>query len=99
MHFWQSSNKTQERESVDSMVRVSSNFDGPRPSYAHFSGIFRPPAGHGRAENCKTESDLFGSDSKNSKNFVILNTNKGKTFFSDARARYDFFDRFLEPGT
>ena len=63
-------NKIEEDESADLMVRVSANFDAPGLSYGHFLAILRPLAGHGRAENCETERDPFGSDWKNSKIFV-----------------------------
>ena len=42
------------------IVRFSVDFDAPGPSYGHFGW----PAGHGRAENSKTESDFFGKDPK-----------------------------------
>ena len=46
-----------------------------------FSVGFDALAGHGRAENFKTESDIFGSNSKNSKKPVILSTNKATKFY------------------
>ena len=85
--FWQILDKIEERESADSMVLIWANFDAFGRSYGHFSAISRPPGRPWPGQTFKTKSDVFSLDSKNSKNFAILNTNEGKnTCFGCVRA-------------
>ena len=55
-------------------------------------------AGHGWAENCKTESDLFGSGPKNSKTFSDFEHKSRQNYFFWTCVRCAFFNRFfLDP--